>query len=672
MQFQQNYQQHNRIIANNGLMMNCDMNFNGSMLGSQNLVMDQDYRTSNFKSQNSYSNQVNDNKLMTTTGLVSINGMLKESCDMTLDQSITQEGGIDQPAHATSSSRRQQPNVMIENMKTLKTSPSPIRSNFKPDQNFGNSVTYHNSTSTNRVIAQESKPLQTISRQSQYVESYKDNILNTQLSNELRTPQQFQQNFVGNTFVHQSVLKDFDQQDDVDPNTQAYDFEQQLIAQLRIRNSNLHDKSPNQGIQLEQRFSKALRKYIKKEIHLALLSTQRVQKASNISELTLDSLLGKQATKDKFSCSSSLNYNQDNSIEEEILKEISTNLASKMDGLKPFFSNTSDQDCYGGLITPIKHQHDNDRNFQQMIGNNNYMSAQSANHVVNASDLDSWVKKADEYRELYIKAEMQLQLQQQKYEEQITIMATQYEHQLALMRDQLSKSNCQECKIAENLGNSINNNMLDQLQLFAQQNLSQFQLNDSRRTNWMVILKQLSMIPNLQQQLHDHMLQVQELQLNLEQAQIQMNGQLLGLGVNKLNGFQNLGSHKSLTSSQGSGLLNNGGAGHTMSNHNLMQQLRTSNHMTHQSDQDASQIQNGSLNSLQREAFNHQQTSDNQQKRIQQLENELKFLREEKETQELEIRHLKLVNNSNNASNSQSQRSLLSTQTMQKGLLHNK
>ena len=61
-------------------------------------------------------------------------------------------------------------------------------------------------------------------------------------------------------------------------------------------------------------------------------------KSPLLSEYTLDSLIGKhQQTKDRFSCQSSLLHNQDNSIEEEILREISTNLASKMDGLKILF-----------------------------------------------------------------------------------------------------------------------------------------------------------------------------------------------------------------------------------------------------------------------------------------------------------------------------------------------
>jgi hypothetical protein len=36
--------------------------------------------------------------------------------------------------------------------------------------------------------------------------------------------------------------------------------------------------------------------------------------------------------------------------------------------------------------------------------------------MVNASDLDRWVKQADEYRELYLKSEMELQAQSERYE----------------------------------------------------------------------------------------------------------------------------------------------------------------------------------------------------------------------------------------------------------------
>ena len=37
-------------------------------------------------------------------------------------------------------------------------------------------------------------------------------------------------------------------------------------------------------------------------------------------------------------------------------------------------------------------------------------------HLVNASDLDRWVGQADEYRELYMKSEMELQCQSERYE----------------------------------------------------------------------------------------------------------------------------------------------------------------------------------------------------------------------------------------------------------------
>ena len=37
-------------------------------------------------------------------------------------------------------------------------------------------------------------------------------------------------------------------------------------------------------------------------------------------------------------------------------------------------------------------------------------------HLVNASDLDRWVRQADEYRELYMKSEMELQAQSERYE----------------------------------------------------------------------------------------------------------------------------------------------------------------------------------------------------------------------------------------------------------------
>jgi hypothetical protein len=37
-------------------------------------------------------------------------------------------------------------------------------------------------------------------------------------------------------------------------------------------------------------------------------------------------------------------------------------------------------------------------------------------HLVNASDLDRWVRQADEYRDLYMKSEMELQAQSERYE----------------------------------------------------------------------------------------------------------------------------------------------------------------------------------------------------------------------------------------------------------------
>ena len=69
-----------------------------------------------------------------------------------------------------------------------------------------------------------------------------------------------------------------------------------------------------------------------------MLSTQKISKPT-FSDFSLDSLhniLG-QPTKDRLSCTSSM-YHVENSIEEEILKDISTNLASKLGGLKSLFA----------------------------------------------------------------------------------------------------------------------------------------------------------------------------------------------------------------------------------------------------------------------------------------------------------------------------------------------
>ncbi|CDW75549.1 UNKNOWN [Stylonychia lemnae] len=726
----------------------------------------------------------------------------KELCNMTLDQSLQQDG---EPV------RRREPNVMHENVKVLKTQPSPVRSNtetpkhqlstlnkspnvsakkfdiaqasaqnLRGQNNFtNNSNSILNNLSYRNLIQQSSNKAQTApfdyraqmfreqehsqlqnqmhtsirqdvmmtsgqssikrelessdasSQSSQQIlrayrgqnssssgQNKQSNIENQMMSSqpisEFNQQRHQQQDYV----VHQSILNDFD--NDEDFNLQAREFEQLLISQLKMRGSSISQQvqQNNQGAQLEQKFSKALRKYIKKEIHLALLSTQRVQKSTNnLSDLTLDSLLGKQATKDKFSCSSSLNYNQDNSIEEEILKEISTNLATKMDGLKvlfgemenklnslqgnspkknqnqnqmsyaieqqmnrrsnnyldqqlldhhnhpidqqPFFSNSTEQDGYNSLI-----QFDKLKDAQRdgkLI--EEYLSQQSANHVVNASDLDQWVKKADEYRELYIKTEMQLQMQRMKYEEHLKQIVNDYNEQCQQIKGSINSAVCQDCNILSQLVGTLQTNNADLLQKFPlNQGILLMSNKDSRKQNWLIVIQELLKIPDLQQQLHEHMLQVQELQLNLEQTQIQMHGLTLGMGLN-----HGMGGGLGMSSQNLSG---QGGLG----TRSLIQQVRVSG------DQDNVIFKGGSISqrsllrgsqicsfsdhsqsqrNLDQDSSNYQQVYET---KIKQLENELKFLRDEKETQDLEIRHLKLVNNSN----SQSQRSLLSHQNMNK------
>ncbi len=49
-------------------------------------------------------------------------------------------------------------------------------------------------------------------------------------------------------------------------------------------------------------------------------------------------------------------------------------------------------------------------------------------HLVNASDLDRWVKQADEYRDLYLKSEMELQVQAERYEMIIAELKQQIYH----------------------------------------------------------------------------------------------------------------------------------------------------------------------------------------------------------------------------------------------------
>lgn len=50
-------------------------------------------------------------------------------------------------------------------------------------------------------------------------------------------------------------------------NESAQEFEKELLVQLK------NNETSNRRISLEKKFTKALRKYIKKEIHMALLST---------------------------------------------------------------------------------------------------------------------------------------------------------------------------------------------------------------------------------------------------------------------------------------------------------------------------------------------------------------------------------------------------------------
>lgn len=96
-------------------------------------------------------------------------------------------------------------------------------------------------------------------------------------------------------------------------------------------------------------------------------------------------------------------------------------MASPLDGgkeglneLQQFFSNTTDQEHYGQFISQGTggSNYSPERFKMQQLPHNglaslngNYKSVNTEN-LVNASELDAWVKKADEFRELYARTEM--------------------------------------------------------------------------------------------------------------------------------------------------------------------------------------------------------------------------------------------------------------------------
>lgn len=54
-----------------------------------------------------------------------------------------------------------------------------------------------------------------------------------------------------------------------------------------------------------------------------------------------------------------------------------------------------------------------------------YDYTNSIHQLVNASDLDRWVKEAEEYQQLYLQAQSDLENQAERYEQIISLMKTQ-------------------------------------------------------------------------------------------------------------------------------------------------------------------------------------------------------------------------------------------------------
>ena len=99
--------------------------------------------------------------------------------------------------------------------------------------------------------------------------------------------------------------------------------------------------------ELSSRFTKALRKHIKKEIHKALLKTHRVDKSNrnlgSNEDRTFDTVLKEAGVKhnintDKLSHSSSFGQREQYSIEEELMKEITASMTFKVADLKTLFN----------------------------------------------------------------------------------------------------------------------------------------------------------------------------------------------------------------------------------------------------------------------------------------------------------------------------------------------
>ncbi|TNV82192.1 hypothetical protein FGO68_gene9048 [Halteria grandinella] len=207
--------------------------------------------------------------------------------------------------------------------------------------------------------------------------------------------------------------------------------------------------------ELGQNFTKALKSFIRKELQRIILmrSANGMRHEEHKKHvLTFDTLQGAIRVEGQRSYSKSQeqsayieNQQIENSIEEEIIHEIQQSLGAKIDGLKALFiemgqkvqqikeqegllesgspsrveeepslvdSLNRSSNRHGLPIDPNKHiYHSEDNSIQQLV---------------NASDLDRWVRQAEDYRELYEKAELELQEQAERYENIIADIKESY------------------------------------------------------------------------------------------------------------------------------------------------------------------------------------------------------------------------------------------------------
>jgi hypothetical protein len=90
------------------------------------------------------------------------------------------------------------------------------------------------------------------------------------------------------------------------------------------------------------------------------------------------------------------------------MKKITPNIAQRLNSLRDLLKMNEGHSQSTEQVRCLQRQDNNRRNNNSISGGSSAGENSSVHHLVNASDLDRWVKQADEYRELYMKAEQEL------------------------------------------------------------------------------------------------------------------------------------------------------------------------------------------------------------------------------------------------------------------------